>query len=548
MLGSVWLALPYLDPRWAFPAFALLVIAAFWAVSNLLISRIRYKDEMELAQREAERLRQLDQEKTRFFTNITHELRTPLTLIRGHLDLLAGQMTDAAMAAQVATAQRNAKELTDLVDRLLETARLEAGGITANLRPGDLASRVKHTAESFRDHAHQRGLAFGFEDQGSIMADFDPEKIDMIVSNLVSNAFKYTQQGRVLVRVNRLAPNKACIEVEDTGIGIPKHAQAHVFDRFYKVGNPQDNTSTGSGIGLALVKELVALHKGEVRLESEEGKGTKVKVELPCRAPETAPTAQFDEENDTRPVVLLVEDHADIRHFVNLVLGGGFHLEQAVDGEAGLAAAQKLIPDLIITDLMMPGMDGLEMTKRLKTDERTSHIPVVMLTAKTGTSQRVEGLATGADAYLTKPFSPDELTTVVQNLIDLRTKLKQRYSRSVLATAPVVDEPSMDDRFLERVRNCLHRHLDDENYSVEQLSSDVGLSRAQLHRKLVALTDRSATRFMRAYRMEHAYALLKANVGTVSEVAYRVGYSNPAYFTRCFTEDFGVPPSKVREG
>lgn len=548
MAGSVFIELPYLDPRWAFPAFALLVIVAFWGVSNLLISRLRYKDEMELAQREADKLRQLDQEKTRFFTNITHELRTPLTLIRGHLDLLAAQATDAKVAAQVATAQRNAKELTDLVDRLLETARLEAGGLTADLRPADLTSRVRHMAESFREYAHQRGLAFGFEDQGTIIADFDPEKLDMVVSNLLSNAFKYTQKGRVVVRVTRTGPDKVCIEVEDTGMGIPQHAIAHVFDRFYKVGNPQDGTATGTGIGLALVKELVALHRGEVRVQSDEGVGSVFTVELPCHAIEAAPVVEFDEENDTRPAVLLVEDNADIRQFVGLVLGNGFHVEEAVDGESGLAKALKIIPDLIISDLMMPGMDGLEMTKRLKTDERTSHIPVVMLTAKTGTAHRVEGLATGADAYLTKPFSPDELTTVVQNLVELRAKLKQRYSRSVLATSPVVDEPSMDERFLERVRTCLHRHLDDENYSVEQLSSDVGLSRAQLHRKLVALTDRSATRFMRAYRMEHAYALLKANVGTVSEVAYRVGYSNPAYFTRCFTEDFGTPPSKIREG
>jgi YesN/AraC family two-component response regulator len=245
-------------------------------------------------------------------------------------------------------------------------------------------------------------------------------------------------------------------------------------------------------------------------------------------------------------VVLVVEDNVEIRDFIRLMLGEQYEVLEAADGQAGLAKALDTVPDAVICDIMMPGIDGLELTRTLKADDRTSHVPIIILTAKMGTESRIEGLTAGADAYITKPFSTQELNITLDNLLDSRKQLRTRYSRSVLPDAVKVDEPSMDDRFLQRVRDCVHRHLADEDFDMETLAREVGLSRAQLHRKLTALTGRSATRFVRAYRMEHAHAMLKANVGNISEVAYRVGYPNAAYFTRCFTEDFGYSPSKLR--
>jgi DNA-binding response OmpR family regulator len=254
-----------------------------------------------------------------------------------------------------------------------------------------------------------------------------------------------------------------------------------------------------------------------------------------------------EEEMNAQNIVLVIEDNDDIRNFLRLTLEPNFRVFDAIDGETGIAKASEIIPDVIVCDVMMPGKDGFEVTKILKKQEKTSHVPIILLTAKAGVENRITGLETGADAYVPKPFSSEELHARIKNLIENRKKLKEKYSRSLLVKPEVTAEPSMEEKFLLRVKSVVDAHLDDENFSVEELSKEVGMSRAQLHRKLIALTGKSASRFVRNYRLEHAYQLLQNKVGTVSEIAYRVGYSSPAYFTKCFTEDFGISPSQVKK-
>jgi len=559
-----------MDPRWMLPIFSVALLVGVWLITWVILNRLRLKDQIELEHKEAERLKQIDQLKNDFFANVTHELRTPLTLIQGHLEHLGAQMTDEKQREQVHIAQRNAAQLERLVNQLLDIARIEGKRMSLDLRHGDLVQKVIEVGRPFRSLANKKGIEFRkVMSVPSLYADFDPEKVDIIVSNLLSNAFKYTDKGTVTLYVDQTrfdGRDHARITVTDTGIGIPVDEVPQVFERYFQGGAVRQRQTAGMGVGLALVKEYVNMLNGDISLRSQLSEGTEVTVLLPIvqrihehgepislpewnlEASPARPTENTDPEHndDNRPLVLVVEDNVEIRDFIRLMLGEQYEVIEAADGHTGLTKAFETVPDAVICDIMMPGLDGLEVTRTLKTDDRTSHVPIIILTAKVGTDSRIEGLTAGADAYITKPFSTKELTITIENLLESRKHLRTRYSRSVLSDAVKVDEPSMDDRFLQRVRDSVHRHLADEDFDMETLAREVGLSRAQLHRKLTALTGRSATRFVRAYRMEHAHAMLKANVGNISEVAYRVGYPNAAYFTRCFTEDFGYAPSKLK--
>jgi DNA-binding response OmpR family regulator len=361
--------------------------------------------------------------------------------------------------------------------------------------------------------------------------------------------------------------------VQDTGIGIVDEQISKVFDRFYQSENSRWRKNKGTGIGLALVKDLVNLHEGQIDLKSISGVGTEITILLPMVQknansdmvmeipaldaidPDLEMPVEFEpsrevlseEEMNSQNIVLVIEDNDDIRNFLRLGLEPKYRVFEAVDGESGIERATQIIPDIIICDIMMPGKDGFEVTKTLKKQEKTSHIPIILLTAKAGLETRIGSMEIGADAYVPKPFSSEELKARIKNLIDGRKKLKDKYSRSLMVRPEVAHEPSMEEKFLMRVKNAVDEHLDDEHFSVEELSKEVGMSRAQLHRKLIALTGKSASRFVRNYRLGHAYQLLQNKVGTVSEIAYRVGYSSPAYFTKCFTEDFGISPSQVKK-
>lgn len=562
---------------WGLPLISIVILLLVWWFLNSRLNRLRLNDQLELEKMEAERLKQLDLVKSDFFSNVTHEFRTPLTLILGHLEQVIPKITDDRAKKELIVVRRNAKLLEKLINQLLDIAKIEADRMDLDLRKGNIVPLLNEIQRSFNSLAERKGVGMKFEVQEeTINMDFDPDKVELIFYNLLSNAFKFTDKGEVSLQVGKAEKDGRgyCkLVVQDTGIGIVEEQIPKVFDRFYQSENSRWRKNKGTGIGLALVKDLVELHEGTIDLKSISGVGTEITILLPLEQkllnqgaemeipamepidPDMETAIEFDtpketlteEELSAQNIVLVIEDNDDIRNFLRLTLEPTYRVFDTIDGESGIEKALEIVPDVIVCDVMMPGKDGFEVTKLLKKQEKTSHVPIILLTAKAGVENRITGLETGADAYVPKPFSSEELHARIKNLIEGRKKLKEKFSRSLLVKPEVVAEPSMEEKFLLRVKKVVEEHLDDENFSVEELSRKVGMSRAQLHRKLIALTGKSASRFVRNYRLEHAYQLLENRVGTVSEIAYRVGYSSPAYFTKCFTEDFGISPSQVKK-
>ncbi|UCG28105.1 MAG: response regulator, partial [Bacteroidales bacterium] len=415
---------------------------------------------------------------------------------------------------------------------------------------------------------------------------FDPDKLEKILNNLLSNAFKFTSEGGKIKITVSLVPaknkkstltdkNTLLLTIEDTGRGIPKDQLEKIFDRFHQVENAKTPETVGTGIGLSLTKELIDLMLGEIKVESQSGKGTTFFVWLPLgkehlsewnftirearpdplkKIPEAGEV--IEEEKYTEdvsqdepleydlPLVLTVEDHEDIRTHIRENLEGSFRVMEAGDGLTGLDKAIENIPDMIITDLMMPGMDGIELCKKLKTDERTSHIPVIMLTAKASVEDKLEGLETGADAYIVKPFSIKELRLRVSKLIEQRKILRERYSKEVTLEPGDIAVTSADERFLQKTLACIEEHMGDSDFDVRQFQDEMSMSRMQLFRKLKALVGYTPSEFIRNLRLKRAAKLLDQDYGNVAEVCYEVGFNNLSYFAKCFKELFGVLPSE----
>ena len=563
--------------HWGVPILSVITLLVAWWLLNGRLKQQRLNDELELGRMEAERLKQLDLVKSDFFSNVTHEFRTPLTLILGHLEQVIPTLSDEQAKKELIVVKRNAKLLEKLINQLLDIAKIEADKMDLDLRRGNIVPFVNEIQRSFVSLSLRKGVGLNFHAHtDTINMDFDPDKVELILFNLLSNAFKFTDKGEVSLHVSQVTKDGVdhCkLVVQDTGIGIVDEQISKVFDRFYQSENSRWRKNKGTGIGLALVKDLVNLHEGQIDLKSISGVGTEITILLPMVQknansdmvmeipaldaidPDLEMPVEFEpsrevlseEEMNSQNIVLVIEDNDDIRNFLRLGLEPKYRVFEAVDGESGIERATQIIPDIIICDIMMPGKDGFEVTKTLKKQEKTSHIPIILLTAKAVLETRIGSMEIGADAYVPKPFSSEELKARIKNLIDGRKKLKDKYSRSLMVRPEVAHEPSMEEKFLMRVKNAVDEHLDDEHFSVEELSKEVGMSRAQLHRKLIALTGKSASRFVRNYRLGHAYQLLQNKVGTVSEIAYRVGYSSPAYFTKCFTEDFGISPSQVKK-
>jgi signal transduction histidine kinase/DNA-binding response OmpR family regulator len=517
---------------------------------------------------QADRLRELDEAKSRFFTNLTHEFRTPLTLLLGPAEQILAEAEQPAVRQHATQVQRNAQHLLRLINQLLDLSKLEAGHLALEPVLADLVPFVRGLVGSFESLAQQRGIACSFEaDQPVLNLDFDPEKLEKVVYNLLANALKFTPSGgEVRVRLTQspaAPPAEEWLEltVQDSGRGIAPGHLPYVFDRFYQADNSDTREQEGTGIGLALTKELVELHGGTILLHSEPGQGTTVTVRLPVRyvaAPAAGPLAPVEPAepgasipplNPAGPVteqtqVLIIEDNADVRAFVRATLAAHYHVLEAADGEAGVALAREQMPDLVLTDVMMPRLDGHGVCLALRQDERTSHIPLIMLTAKAGLESKLEGLHTGADAYLPKPFHTAELLATIANLLRGRQLLRETYRRGF--TAPLgLGLPSLEQAFVARVQQVVAQHLDDETFDVETLAREVALSRTQLHRKLKAVLNQSPGDFIRSVRLNRAHELLVGQVGTVAEVAYQVGYGNPANFATSFARHFGYAPTEA---
>ena len=528
----------------------------------------------EMARAQAMRIREMDEIKSKFFANISHEFRTPLTLIQGPLQQIEEQVNETGKNGlasvplrQVHTMRRNTDRLLELVNQLLDLSRLDSCKMKLQIIKGDVLQLLRSLSASFDSMAERKQIHYHvhFPEQTNI-AFFDKDKLEKIFTNLLSNAFKYTGERGTVSVIAEMEDNRLRISVEDNGPGIAKKELDKVFDRFYQVEGTEDK---GTGIGLALVKELVDLYRGQISVSSEPGKGSRFRVSLPIdkgsfKEPELvygewkseenfiSRTVDENEEvaadkslNSLLPLLLVVEDNNDLRRFICDSVQKKYQVIEAKNGKEGFEKAIAEIPDIIISDVMMPLMDGFAMMEKIKKDERTSHIPVILLTAKAGQSHKIEGLETGADDYLTKPFDAKELLARAQNLVNQRKLLRKKYAGNIQLKPSEVFVKSMDEVFLSNLMQVIEKNMGEEDFTVEELAKKAAMSRSQLHRKLVALIDKSPSDLIRQTRLLRAKELLMKRSTTPSQVAFEVGFSSHTYFSKCFKDEFGVSPGEM---
>ena len=564
-----------------------IALALVFALSSLALwarSRARLRMQQARLQRaEADKLRELDRMKSSFFANISHEFRTPLTLIKGPLQEMALGRFKGDAQKYFRIMLRNSERLLNLVNQLLDLSKLESGRMKLRLEQGGAAPFIRAIAHSFESLAERKQATYVIRVSDALgEAWFDRDKLEKILTNLLSNAFKFTGElGRVELSAEAVEEGRYLrLVVRDDGIGIPASQLPHIFERFYSpnlaLSDPDGTTPMGSGIGLALAKELVSLQGGRIAVESEEGEGTAFTVLLPIQREELKGEAEVVVENagaasglpdiaDGVPaeepqdstvspppvvagqgleLVLVVEDNADVRRYIADQLQGQYRVLEAADGRAGLALALEQVPGLVITDVMMPEIDGIELCRQLRAQAATSHIPIIMLTAKAEQADKLEGLEKGADDYLVKPFDPEELRLRAGNLLEQRRRWRARFSKEISFRPSEVAVTSVDEAFLNSVVEVVEHNLDEEAFGVPQLADAVGLSRSQLHRKLKALSDKSPSEVIRDMRLQRARSLLQKGAGNASEVAFMAGFSSLAYFSKCYKDAFGYPPSE----
>ncbi|MFN7117389.1 MAG: tetratricopeptide repeat protein [Saprospiraceae bacterium] len=542
--------------------------------------RSKKKQELlEAQQALAQQLQETNRLKSRFFANISHEFRTPLTLILDPIEELLALNNDARSQEYLHIMQRNARRLQQLINQFLDLSKLEANKMELRAAPSDFITFLRSLTMAFQSLAQHRGVKLEFlTQQDEVLLFFDADKLEKVFTNLISNALKFTPaNGTVCIKIAQATlKGKPALEiqVQDSGIGIPPEHLPYIFDWFYQVNNVDNEAVEGTGIGLALAKELITLHQGQISVLSERGQGTTFMVLLPLGKAhlkeedivliskpiyrreepillddwETPRLSPGTPEAADKPTVLIVEDNHDLRLFITQALGDYYIVALANDGQAGLEQALTLVPDLIISDVMMPRMDGFTLCKHLKTDERTSHIPIILLTAKNTDEDRLQGLANLADDYLAKPFNTRELLARSKNLILSRKNLQKKFTSSNIILKPKeVEVPSVEQVFFEKLMQIIEKNIDNEDFGIEELSREMNMSRSQLHRKLVALTDQTPSQFVRSYRLQRALQLLQQNAGTIADIAFQVGFSNPAYFTKVFTEEFGYSPREWKQ-
>ncbi|MEL6673493.1 MAG: ATP-binding protein [Bacteroidota bacterium] len=548
---------------------ALLGLVGAMAVFLWLFFRARQKQQQILLDQE----RQLDEMKTRFFTQISHELRTPLTLILGPLEQLIEGQKNEKDKEKLVLMRRNANRLLELVNQVMDLSKLREGKLTLQAAPLDLVDWTRVIFSSFHSKAEIKEIQYTLEaPDEEVEVYVDKEKYQQVLSNLLANALKFTpQQGEVTVKVEK-KPEGIAIAVQDNGPGLSPEELTHVFDAFYQASTASDKPfEAGTGIGLALCKELVELHGGSLSVESGVGQGSTFCILLPlgkAHLPstfiqETVPalvshtpaekitvvpaTNGHAPANQEQPLVLLAEDIPDMQEYLRSVLGGPYRLLVASDGQEAYELAQQHTPDLVIADIMMPRMDGMEFVRLLKDNDKTDHIPVIFLSAKSSMEDRLEGWRREAFAFLSKPFNPRELLLVVESALKMQQRLQARFQGAVILKPAEVALSSRESRFLSKLTDYLEAQLDNTELNIEALASEMALSRSQLNRKLKALTGKNPTLFVRDFRLQKARQLLASGFGNVSEVSDAVGISSPAYFSRIFTEAFGISPSEFQK-
>ncbi len=502
-----------------------------------------------------QKLKELDQFKSKLFANISHEFRTPLTLISGYSQKqLENRNLNAAEKQELETINKNSDRLEDLVNQMLDLAKLESGQLKLRIAKGNLSVLLKALAASFELVASEENIAYAHAIQGLDDVWFDADVIQKIASNLLTNAFKYCDNNGTVTFKAKEDKQAMLMEVVNTTALLSESQVSNIFNRFYQA----DDNKDGVGVGLSLVKELVDLYKGQIQVKQSDGRIIfSVSVPIYKNAFETNQIivssentelnkALDSEQIEVSPednIMLVVDDNEEIRNFIKSIFQKDFTILEAKDGEEGCLKAIEFIPDIIISDVMMPNVGGLELTQTLKLDERTSHIPIVLLTAKSEDDDKYKGLEIGADDYITKPFKSKLLQTRVNNLISSRQKLQERYSQEIILRPKDIAISNTDEIFLEKLQVVIDSSLIESSFNVQEFSKALGLSRMQLHRKLKGLTGLSATEFIRSQRLKLAVELLKKSDVNISEIGYSVGFNDHSYFTKCFKEQYGCSPS-----
>lgn len=582
-----------LPPFWKTWLFRSLVFILLGVLSYILylfiVNREKLKHQLYYERQNARQLQELDRLKHKFFMNISHEIRTPLSLIMGPLEkILTVDMSRENILTHANIMKRNTAILKKLVDQLLDYRKLETGNLKLDLKQGNLSIFLKELIIPFQQLANDKSIELDFNiSHNSIFFAFDSDKVEKIMNNLISNAIKYTDSGgKINISVapalideleytdNYIPPigieeggiqKYIKIVVRDTGVGIPDTQIHKIFDRFRQIENKHQKNSSGAGIGLSLTKELIKLHKGHIKVKSMPGKGTKFTVLLPyINLEEAAATSEGkvrkekdepvgedaltpggeSERNSTSHIILVVDDNPDIREFIKNHFEPEYHVISAENGKEGWTKALEQVPDLIISDIMMPAIDGVELCRRIKNDERTSHIPVIMLTALTSKEKRLAAISAGADDYIDKPFDVALLKAKADNILYIRKSLRERFSKEMLLRPKDVVIASPDEKFLRKVIHVIEKNMSQPVLDVDFLARQVGVSRTQLYRKTSALTDMAVKEFVKDIRLKRAAQLIAQEKLNISEIALEVGFNDISYFRKCFKEKYGVSASK----
>lgn len=561
---------PWWQTWWAYGIYGILMLSLLYGARRYELNRFSLKNQLEIERIQTDTLRNLDHLKSHFFANISHEFRTPLTLIIGQIETLLGTEVGRKEKRKLESVNRNAERLLELINQLLDLSKLEAGKMQLDAVPLNIVSFLKNLLYSFESLAESKNISLNFSSvQADIKISFDADKLEKVFFNLLSNAFKFTDSGgRIDLTIDLKHARFVEIVLRDSGIGISEDRLIHIFDRFYQVDTSNTRKYEGTGIGLSLAYELVKLHNGTIEVESKVDAGTAFIIQLPFEddlvpaqsdvmiskrtSPEISSSKleipDFDALlSEHEEMILIVEDNADVRSFIREQLEADYKILEAANGQEGIAISRRTIPDLIITDLMMPELDGYQFSEKIRSDVKTSHIPIIMLTAKAGLDPKIEGLEIGIDAYLTKPFHVKELQTRVKALIDQRKNLKEQFSHATYFKPSTVTKSSVDQTFLKKAIEIIETHICDDDFRVEHFAESLNMSTSQLNRKLNALIDQPAGTFIRSIRLQRSAELLNQTDKTIAEICYEVGFNDQAYFSRAFKKQYGKSPSAFRK-
>jgi signal transduction histidine kinase/ligand-binding sensor domain-containing protein/DNA-binding response OmpR family regulator len=564
---------PFWLSWWAYLLYFIIGVIALWYIVNFNLRKQKREFENEQIKREAIQLHEVDEMKFRFFTNISHEFRTPLTLIISPVEkLLKGIKTDEQKSLLLII-QRNANGLLELVNQLLDFRKLDVHKDALNISVGDVVSFINDIYYSFNELANRKSINFSFSTSVSeLRIEFDPEKMRKIVSNLLSNAFKFTpNNGQIGVNVGLIRQMNGDkqllkITISDSGIGIPPKDLERIFERFYRVENPENGHQTGTGVGLHIVSEYVKLHQGDIGVESQLGKGSVFTVTIPAKQhlqdeiinqnlpgsinPEVhtqEEEAAVEEHRKKLPLMLIVDDNEDFRNFISALFIESYRILKAEDGVMAFQMILDKMPDLIISDVMMPKMDGFELCKKVKQDIRISHIPIILLTAKAGDENKYRGLESGAEDYIAKPFNMEMLSLKVARIVERQKKTREQFKSKVDITTNEVEITSMDVKFVKKAVALVEANISSSEFLVENLCREMGMSRVYFYKKILSLTDKTPSEFIRFIRLKRAAEFLEKSQLFVNEVAFQVGFNDPRYFRKYFKAEFGVSPNDYKK-